>query len=301
MQKYLLCRPQGGLNDIFCEIENCCRYAEKYNRQVVVDTAYQTSTSFWDTFANYSVSKQKFLALDVGPYIEIFQSLSVFPKSIQGCFNTYKAVWPWDQLTTSGILNIDPPRFNFHMDYEERLLVHHQFSLQKRRELSPALGKRISLQKNLLRELVERLELLGDRFSAVHVRHTDLQSNYHDLIESLKSSSLNNIFVATDNRQVLQDFYEALGHNRIKSFSTLPANAGRTLHHTKQQDISQATANSDAILDLFTLTFAEHFSFGTINNKPTSEHSGFSILAKTLQENPLLRNEFLVQPPYQVI
>ena len=37
-KKYILCRPVGGLNDIFCQIEKCWQYAEKYNRILIVDT-----------------------------------------------------------------------------------------------------------------------------------------------------------------------------------------------------------------------------------------------------------------------
>jgi hypothetical protein len=37
-ESFLLCRPHGGLNDTFCQIEKCWRYAEKFGRTLIIDT-----------------------------------------------------------------------------------------------------------------------------------------------------------------------------------------------------------------------------------------------------------------------
>src|SRR5262245_56030130 len=48
--KYVLCRPEGGLGDIFNQIWPCCVYAREYDRTLVIDTI---STDFQDDFFRY--------------------------------------------------------------------------------------------------------------------------------------------------------------------------------------------------------------------------------------------------------
>jgi hypothetical protein len=38
LPRLLVCRPQGGLKDMLCQIEQCCRYAERFDRTVLVET-----------------------------------------------------------------------------------------------------------------------------------------------------------------------------------------------------------------------------------------------------------------------
>ncbi|MEY3069700.1 MAG: hypothetical protein RLZZ456_1399 [Pseudomonadota bacterium] len=49
-ERYLLCRPEGGFNDMLCQIELCWHYAEANGRTLIVDSAV---TGFGDDFATY--------------------------------------------------------------------------------------------------------------------------------------------------------------------------------------------------------------------------------------------------------
>ena len=62
-QRLLLCRPQGGLNDMLCQVEACCRYGERSGRSVIVDTNYAGSTYFRDDLRNYFRSRHGKLIL----------------------------------------------------------------------------------------------------------------------------------------------------------------------------------------------------------------------------------------------
>jgi hypothetical protein len=62
VNKYLLCRPTGGINDIFCQIEMCWDYAEKYNRNLIIDT-----TNHLSLMANFS---DFFSPLNRDPHIQ---------------------------------------------------------------------------------------------------------------------------------------------------------------------------------------------------------------------------------------
>jgi hypothetical protein len=143
------------------------------------------------------------------------------------------------------------------------------------------------------------LESINGLFHAVHVRHADMKSNYQPIIADLKTKDIETLFVATDNRQVLQDFKDQLNTANIISFSALPEIPEQKLHARQHLNISINRVNRDAILDLFTMSFAEQLYMCKVINNPFGEYSGYSRLAKTLRENPLLRNEFLVQPSYQ--
>src|SRR5947209_3468047 len=63
--RLLLCRPQGGLNDMLCQIEKCCQYADRVGRTVIVDTDYARSApaTFKDHLSKYFVSLRVGLVL----------------------------------------------------------------------------------------------------------------------------------------------------------------------------------------------------------------------------------------------
>ena len=48
--KYLLCRPEGGFNDMLCQIYKCYQYCKKHNRCLLLDTKH---TSFGLSFHKY--------------------------------------------------------------------------------------------------------------------------------------------------------------------------------------------------------------------------------------------------------
>jgi len=63
MPRYVLCRPLGGLNDILCQIERCCRYAVRFDRIVVVETDFPRTIYFADAFDRYFESRDPALIL----------------------------------------------------------------------------------------------------------------------------------------------------------------------------------------------------------------------------------------------
>lgn len=80
--RLLLCRPLGGLNDILCQIESCCRYAERFGRTVVVETDFHCTKSFRDDFSRYFVSLQDRLVLSANGIRGGLDQTAVFPGFI---------------------------------------------------------------------------------------------------------------------------------------------------------------------------------------------------------------------------
>jgi len=78
-KRLLLCRPQGGLNDMLCQIEKACCYADAYDRTVIVETDYCHSKTFHDAFAHYFVATNPKHILTTQNLILDFDTLSVVP------------------------------------------------------------------------------------------------------------------------------------------------------------------------------------------------------------------------------
>ncbi|PPC88319.1 MAG: hypothetical protein CTY31_03855 [Hyphomicrobium sp.] len=96
MEKYVLCRPRGGLNDILCEIERCWAYSEKYNRTLVVDT---TKSGFRDDLSKYFEVKDQrapvVLSLDTD-LINAFNKMTAYPPALAGQIKNYEVRWNYD-------------------------------------------------------------------------------------------------------------------------------------------------------------------------------------------------------------
>lgn len=284
----LLCRPQGGLNDMLSEIGKCLAYARKYNRIVIVETDYFDLTHFNDDFSHYFTSRDvrlKIQCVDVS-----LDHLTCVPKFIEGRVTSYRC-----DPNTVGI-DLDTGQqvsFDFTHDYDEALLVHHSNGQQKGRNAILALAA-LQLNVSLAQRLKLRTAALA-KYSAVHIRHTDYKTDYEKRIIDLGIKVHGNIFVATDNSDVLKYCKSVLGVARVFSFSHLPDDAGMPLHHLRPAENARLR-NEDAVLDLFTLALAQNFYFyprivGRFNFRRS--YSGFSVLVDRLRHEPRLLHRVL--------
>ena len=137
--------------------------------------------------------------------------------------------------------------------------------------------------------LRQRLGQIGGKYSALHIRNTDHQTDYEHWIVRNAAVIQGPIFVATDNRDVVADCKSAFGAGRVHSFATLPSEAGRPLH--RMPDLGDVyVRNVDAILDLLLLALSENlYVFELKPNRLGAKYSGFSVLASNLKgSRPIL-------------
>src|SRR5262249_3458941 len=120
-----LCRPAGGLNDMLCQIDNSCRYAERFGRLVIVETDSRSTSSFKDAFSNYFVSRQPRLRLTAAYYRHLFDSLDVYPRYLHGRVNSCATVYSDERQAYLDAETKKPVSFDFSRAYREPLLVHH--------------------------------------------------------------------------------------------------------------------------------------------------------------------------------
>ena len=289
-RRKLLCRPRGGLNDMVSQIERCCRYAELTNRAVIVDTDYGAD-SFGDDFDRYFISRQQHLILSAKGLDHELDCASTFPPSLARRMSSYKS--SWDQRK-DGFVERESGElltFDFNEDYPHELLVHQQHG---RLPISVSIFMRLSLRPELTKELLARVASIGGPYLGVHVRHTDYRSDYHPLIDQLAGGEIARLFVATDNRKVLDEFRAALPGKQIFSFAEELSDDGSPIHLRGRRVGNVHRRNCDAILDLLLLALSVGVvSADLLNGRRDFTKSGFTVLATELFKQKRYLSELL--------
>lgn len=294
-QRFVLCRPQGGLNDMLCQIEKCCRYAETTARTVVVDTAYIHSDYFKDDFSRYFSSKQKRLIFSIGDQAADMDAMQVYPEILQGRLYSYEVHFDGKILAFCDTASGQPITFDFKRDHAQPLLVHHQAGGGS---LSHSALLRLSLDRSLVDELMARIRTMGGPWIGVHIRDTDYSTGYESLLQQLKKVSAKRIFLATDSLQVRQRVESELKNTAVYSFSRRLSADGKPLHKMRGMDDSDVFAsNRDAILDLLMLALSTKLLFKKIEpNAYGVSHSGYSVLAHHLWSSKIVLRHVISDP-----
>ncbi|HXQ47663.1 MAG TPA: hypothetical protein VN806_13660 [Caulobacteraceae bacterium] len=278
----LLCRPLGGLNDVLCQIERCCAYADRFGRLVVVDTAEQSDEYFRDRFSNYFISLRPNLLLDTDLVRGQLDSLDVRPAFLAGRLRAARPRYVLERRMFIDEQSGQPISFDFECDHPETLIVHHQAGGGAR---SIGALARLSLRSELVEALRQRLAVLGHGYVGIHIRDTDYSTHYQAPLEQVAIDPGARIFVGTDSAAALAYCRAKYGADRVFSFAALRADGAR-LHRI--EDAAQAyERNRDAILDLVTLALATQFHMFELQpNAIGMRFSGFSLLAATLRAQP---------------
>lgn len=175
--RYLLCRPRGGLNDTLCRIELCWAYAEKFGRQLVIDT--KNSSFFGDFDEYFSIVDQDSIIIHARLSDELLNrlnALSCRPDDLKGRVDSYKAIYIQgkgfcDHDSGSPTWFAQRPSPEADADCAESLLVYENSGGGS---LSHDLLKRIRFSAEVSSEIEESLQSLKRPYYAVHVRNTDL-------------------------------------------------------------------------------------------------------------------------------
>src|ERR1043166_9133088 len=96
---------------------------------------------------------------------------------------------------------------------------------------------------------IDRLRTIGLPYTAFHIRHTDYKTDYEKELVRLRPTISGAVFVATDNRSVVDHCRSIFGHDRVYSFTRLPESPGRPVHEFVGRE-PVYEINRDAIVDL---------------------------------------------------
>ncbi|CAH1903666.1 Glycosyl transferase family 2 [Candidatus Nitrotoga sp. HW29] len=282
IEKFLLCRPIGGLNDTLCQIEKCWRYAEKFSRSLIIDTRKSGLLAEFSEFFSPRTSLTKVYFRLSEAQLCLLDTLPCFPHSVQGKIKTYFSISSKDSINyidreISTILT-----FDFNKNYDERVLIHEQCGGG---ELSFDLLNRVSISEKIRPIILDKIQKLDHDYLAIHVRNTDYQTKFEDLFKDIYPKVSNkSLLVCSDDAEVI---------SRAKSFFTLskilissypPQTEKKPLHYstTYNDDEQRKKATINSIIDLVALGRSTELYFANV----TAGHpSGFSRLAMYLCGN----------------
>lgn len=284
-KKYLICRPQGGLNDIFNQIERCRFYAWKHGRDLVVDTNYGNAIHFRDEFGYYFKSNRDYMRFCSAEDLVDPGEVSVLPTVLSGRLSGYPFEFDRSAVCYVESASRMPLTFDFSTDHDERVLVHHTggggvSSLQ--------LLRRIQLRETVASEVIRRRGRLDANYIAVHARNTDLISNYRPIIAEINASGYRGqVLICTDDKNVVDEFRENLNSADVISLANLETGEDRRIHFLQPTDDARAR-NIDAICDLMLLALSNELFVAHLlpNAEAPGGFSGFSLLARLLHREP---------------
>jgi len=265
---------------MLCQIEKCCRYAAKYGRRVVVQTGGGFHPYFQTCLGQYLISMQERLVFAEALGETFFEGLSVQPRSLQG------RLFETDFLLARGVgrcdrVSGDLITFDFGKDHAEDVLVHNLFGGG---DGSLSALARVRLHDTVIDEIFARIGEMGAKYPAVHVRHTDMRSEYEPVLQELQRCRFDRLFLATDNGDVVKDFKTRLNGTVIYSFSDLPEQSGQPVHTLRGLNRSDRhRLNQQAFVDLMLLALSDKLFL--CQREDGRRPGGFSRLAMHLHED----------------
>lgn len=295
-ERYLLCRPEGGFNDMLCQIELCWRYAETHGRTLIVDSA---ATVFGDDFARYfRLAEGRHAELQLSPERrKQLNAATLFPEAVQGRIDGYTKVWnehAWGFVDAS---SHEPLSFDANRRYPQTCLLHHQHGGGT---VSLDALRRLRLQPELAQYIRGRIAGLGADYDAIHVRHTDYVTDVGHFFGSLVGKLAGRrVLVCSDNAEVITLARKTFKRAEIVTVSDVPELEGRPIHlHGTAAGVPAFDLNRDMLTDLMALAASAHLHVSRVadgpgGRLPYQQLSGYSYLAMSLNQSRKLLKQLL--------
>lgn len=280
-QRYLLCRPQGGLNDTLCQIEKCWKYAWRTNRLLIVDTRNSGLACGFSEFFELRKKSSRVIFDANEETLEFLNELTCYPVELRGKLHIMDmALFTPPNFVLKSNPSI-PLSFDFSKEYQHAVLVHEQCGGGR---LSLDLLEKIRISRALRPIILDRISHLHGKYCAVHVRNTDLKTDYKEFFgRILPEIQGKRLLVCSDDATVIE-YARRFSHSlEILTSSEIPDTRGRALHYFGDRKKNAV----DAIVDLIALGKSEKLYF-TVHAGGIL--SGFSRLAEHL-----FRNKYVIQ------
>lgn len=283
-QKAVLCRPLCGFNDQLNQIAICLDYARTSGRVLVVDTRLG---GMRDEFANYFDlavidSQEVGIITDAEAWIQSTPLRTIWPASVDRLTPIRCRV---DSTSGHNVRRI--PRSNEIPDVRlaagvsADIVLHQQCGGGSR---GLEVLRRVVCKPRVLKHIEEARSRLLEPYSAVHIRHSDVKSDYRRIIVDVAESEPSlKIWVSTDSAQVARYARSVLGE-RLLGASEVPDTGGRRLHANRTLD--PWATNVTMLVDLYVLSNADRLrTTSTLDGR----RSGFGRLASRLRDSPDIR------------
>lgn len=271
--KYILCRPHGGLNDSLCQIEKSWTYAERFDRFLIIDLSrsrvfYDFSLFFELAYENLNIhfALQKTM-------LDKLNRLSCYPSEVQGIIDLYETEYSFEFHNFCDKKSKIQISFDYERDYNEQLLVSEQCGGG---DNAISMLERVTLQKGVRAIIEKALISMPMNYTAVHIRNTDLKTDYKNLLNKIKVKIKSEyLLVCSDDINVI--IYSEVNLSNVKIITTkdLVVDIFPT-ELTGLVDEVVWKSSINALFDLIALANADTLFYGAVAGGGVS---GFSKLA----------------------
>lgn len=141
--------------------------------------------------------------------------------------------------------------------------------------------------------VLEALDVCGDDFDAIHVRNTDIQSDYEELfIEARQRLSGRRVLVCSDNSAVIAAAKDQLPESIVFTVTTTEDSSGSPLHKlgSARSPEQRRLLNFNMIVDLICLSKSREL---LIARTRSGKLSGYSALAQALHRRSEVVHQLL--------
>lgn len=204
-EKFVLCRPQGGINDSLTQIEACWRYADISRRTLVVDTAKSGGFGLpFGRFFREAAEKERHILYPSPLLFQSLQHLRTLPACVRGRLHDYSPVYDQEIRNFVDSETGEKLSFEFRRRHDAELLVHDQCggNVNALRCLT-----RIRFTHEFRRDVLQRLKpLLGRPYHATVIRNNqDYSTDYRSAFDQLYDTVANRpLLVCSDSAEVIE-------------------------------------------------------------------------------------------------
>lgn len=152
--------------------------------------------------------------------------------------------------------------------------------------------KLFKLNNSIRKQILEKLKILGDDYSAIHIRNTDYTTDYKSFLESIRQKLVGKkVLLCTDNYSVVEYAKIVVNGSDVYSFNNYynckkEGNSYYPLHYQWHLSANEIYENNIVLLtDLIGLSRSTSLYYTGINNNlHKTTISGFSKLADNLNK-----------------
>jgi len=287
--RYVLCRPRiGGLADVLNQVALCHEYSVVHGRTLYVDGRQSGLHDELDRYFEFADERVVLHSMESA----LYGDLTHRPHFLDALPMDYRVTRDKELRRVVVAGTRDVVSFDLDRPHDEEVLVHHQIGGYKRgsngKMRSHEVWKRLRLAPRVRDRVVGVLEQAGD-YDAVHVRNTDIQTDYERLFDELDGMLGERIVLATDDHGC-RTYAERLWGSRLLPATQLPDLDGTPLHYAALDEQDRVEVNIATLTDLMLLAGARRLFFKSIDRgEKQGEVSGFSSMAQYLHDHPDVR------------
>lgn len=285
-QKFIFCRPQGGLNDTLVQIYKCYRYAKRHKRTLVIDSRKSGIYLPLDRFFELHKPDPTVLLSVDDDLLKYFDTLPCHPQELRGRISTFKTYTTVDTTRQLDVKTGVPTGFDFKTIVGEPLVVHENFGGGN---LSTKTLRLLCLKSEIAEKIKRSLSQLPKSYVALQVRNTDMQSNYLQFFQNVRPHVAGRfVLLSSDDDKMKACAAEVFGSDKVINLRRIGGFNGKPLHllGKKVRETTKFKIVLDALTDLMAMAHSQTVYLA--NNK-----SGFGRLGRALQADKALTAQLL--------